>query len=81
MGVVAHEDSFEDQLLDLGHRLMEEYADLPILTVVGALNEARRTTVEWLLRLDVCAVYDLAVWLLNEQRLPAHSSAAEAFGS
>lgn len=70
MGSSLEATSYDDEILELGNRLLDEYADVPIVIVLQALHEACRMTEEWLQRLDPAAVYDLAAWHLRERSLP-----------
>lgn len=69
MGSVTKATSADEQILAVGNRLIEKYADIPIITIVRVLSEARRTTMDWLQRFDANAVFDLAEWHLRELTL------------
>ena len=62
-------DGFEAQMLSMSEQLMREFESVPLIDIVRALNDARRTTVDWLGQVDPSALHDLARWNLSQQSL------------
>lgn len=57
---LSRDQSYDARMLDVGHMLMTEFEDTPLIEVVQALNRARRAIAEPDGRVDPVVAYQLA---------------------
>jgi hypothetical protein len=74
VGFVRDEASLDEQMLAVADRLLTEYAEIPIVTIIKVLHEARHTAMDWLQCVNPNTVYKLAVWQLDELTLLARAT-------